>query len=174
MRVSAQDLYGSAWFQNAIPTGTVEFENGMTPKQVMRLAEEWAVAHEPSWKFPKNTGLVKSRKVYLRTDMMSVKLFLDDESFEFDRAEGGGLNEILTLRKIRHSEDAHEVVHLLGAEGPVEVVCQPLEARNRPVGAALVYQGGLTVVRPDILDPNYSKPSFLTVSLDDWVVKVRP
>lgn len=102
-----------------------------------------------------------------------MELLVGDESFAFDYATGGGRGEALTLRRIRHAEDAADILHLMDAEEPIEVVIQPLDALGRPTGSALIYQGLMRVIKPDYLDANSYDVAYLTVSLDEWDVRRR-
>lgn len=112
---------------------------------------------------------VTEKKMYLRTDTMLVTLSVDGgEPVVFDKAMGGGKGESLTLYRLRHSNDAGYVSALINNGTSAEVVCQPLVARGKPVGTALVYRGCLSTVRPDILDANRADPSYLEVSLKHW------
>jgi len=119
-------------------------------------------------------SMISSTKpTYLRTDMMLVTLKYGDDALVFEKAEGGGKNEALTLHRLRRSDDAPSILRLLEFEGPVEVVCQPLQARAEPVGSAMIYQGTPTVVCFDILDSNLAECAFLTVVLDEWNVRCQ-
>lgn len=114
------------------------------------------------------------RKAYLRTDMTLVTLVYNSgEELIFDRVEGGGRGEALTLHRLRCSDDAADIAHLIGLEEPVEVICQPMRGPKVLTGDALVYQGNLSTVRPDILDCQRADAAYLTVSLDEWDVRRR-